>query len=123
MIKVLVCGGRDYQDKDRVFDILDQLHKKHQIVQIIHGVCPGADLLGETWAKDRQIAYLGIPAKWATEGRSAGPIRNQRMLDEGVPDIVVAFPGNRGTEGMIRLAEKAGVKVQRVDNDADKEMS
>ena len=28
---------------------------------------------------------------WATHGRAAGPIRNQAMLQEGKPDVVVAF--------------------------------
>ena len=44
-------------------------------------------------------------------GRKAGPIRNQRMLDEGKPDLVVAFPGGKGTNGMIDLARNAGVRV------------
>jgi hypothetical protein len=53
-------------------------------------------------------------AQWKKHGRAAGPIRNQRMLDEGKPDLVVAFPGGRGTADMIRRAERAGVPVQQV---------
>lgn len=45
---------------------------------------------------------------------AAGPIRNQHMLDIGKPDVVLAFPGGRGTEDMIRRAEKAGVPVKRI---------
>ena len=50
-------------------------------------------------------------AEWHRLGRKAGPIRNQRMLDEGKPDLVVAFPGGTGTAGMVALACKAGVRV------------
>jgi hypothetical protein len=45
----------------------------------------------------------------------AGPIRNQRMLVEGKPDLVVAFPGGKGTAGMVTLARNAGVDVIMVD--------
>jgi hypothetical protein len=48
-------------------------------------------------------------ADWEKLGRSAGPIRNQAMLDEGRPDLVVAFPGHHGTADMVRRARAAGV--------------
>jgi hypothetical protein len=49
-------------------------------------------------------------ADWDTYGKSAGPIRNQKMLDTGI-DYVIAFPGGRGTEHMKKIARKAGVTV------------
>jgi hypothetical protein len=33
------------------------------------------------------------------------------MLKEGHPDLVVAFPGGKGTAGMIALARAAGIPV------------
>jgi hypothetical protein len=53
-------------------------------------------------------------ADWNTHGRAAGPIRNQRMLDEVKPELVVAFPGGRGTADMVRRAREAGVNVYLV---------
>ena len=38
-------------------------------------------------------------------------MRNARMLAEGKPDLVVAFPGGRGTADMVAQARKAGVRV------------
>jgi hypothetical protein len=38
------------------------------------------------------------------DGRAAGPRRNQRMLEDFRPDLVVAFPGGRGTAYMVRRA-------------------
>ena len=54
-----------------------------------------------------------FPAEWDKYGVSAGPIRNQKMIDEGKPDLVFAFPGGRGTTDMIRRAAVAGIRVVR----------
>jgi UDP-N-acetylmuramoylalanine-D-glutamate ligase len=35
------------------------------------------------------------------------------MLDEGKPDLVVAFPGGRGTANMVQQAHRAGVEVYK----------
>lgn len=53
-------------------------------------------------------------ADWEDLGRKAGPIRNQRMLDDGRPELVVAFPGGPGTAHMCRIAREAGVEVIEV---------
>jgi hypothetical protein len=85
-------------------------------VVVIAGGARGADTLAVEWAKEREVMVEVYMAEWDQFGRKAGPIRNQRMLDEGKPDLVVAFPGGRGTAGMIALAEKAGVEVAQIDN-------
>lgn len=64
---------------------------------------------------ERDLIYTtleGVFPRSATNGKAAGPIRNQRMLDEGKPDLVVAFPGGRGTADMVRRAKAAGVPVR-----------
>ena len=58
-------------------------------------------------------ANLYVRLGKATPGRSAGPIRNQAMLDEGRPDLVVAFPGHHGTADIVRRARAAGIKVRQ----------
>ncbi|MBN8978812.1 MAG: DUF2493 domain-containing protein [Rhizobiales bacterium] len=117
--RVLVCGGRDFNDRellDRTLRFIDR--HRGPIGTIIHGAAPGADTLAATWAKDVALDVAGeilaFPADWKQHGRAAGPIRNQRMLDEGKPDLVVAFPGGRGTADMVARARKAGIKVMEV---------
>lgn len=110
-LRVLVCGGRDYDDREAVDQTLDRLHAERGIACIIAGAARGADTLAAAWATDRGIALLEFPADWKTQGRAAGPIRNQRMLEEGAPSYVVAFPGGRGTADMVRRAEGAGLTV------------
>jgi predicted Rossmann-fold nucleotide-binding protein len=41
-------------------------------------------------------------------------VRNRQMLTEGRPDLVVAFPGGKGTANMVALARKAGVEIVEV---------
>lgn len=116
-MRVLVCGGRDYQDKHRVYQELDAIHAATPITCIIEGGAGGADYLAARWSAIRDIEHhVRMSADWALHGKAAGPIRNQRMLDEGKPDLVIAFPGGRGTADMINRAEQAGVPVRRADS-------
>jgi YspA, cpYpsA-related SLOG family len=117
-MRLLVTGGRNYNDRAFVFATLDRAHAKHRIALLIHGACcdrtgrlRGADGLAEEWAIAREVAYVGEPARWGTEGRAAGPRRNARMLDRWTPEAVVAFPGGEGTADMVQRALAAGLPV------------
>jgi hypothetical protein len=110
---VLVCGGRDFADEALFDREMDRIHKDKSITRIVHGDAAGADSLAELWARRHGIQTVAYPADWETLGRAAGPLRNQRMLVEERPDVVVAFPGGSGTANMVRLAEEAGVLVLR----------
>ena len=112
--RVLVCGGRNYDDADRVNMILDHAHRMNPVVCLIHGASRGADMLAADWAISRDIPCHAYPADWDSDGKAAGPIRNQKMLDLGKPHMVIAFPGGKGTADMIRRAERAGVPVVTV---------
>ena len=57
---------------------------------------------------------LAFPAEWKKHGKAAGPIRNRKMLQDGKPDLVLAFPGGRGTANMVELATDAGIRVMHV---------
>lgn len=111
-MRVLVCGGRDYSDWGRVQVVLNKLHEANIIDVVIEGGARGADRMAREWA--RLVAGADVEtyeAEWVHFGKMAGGIRNQRMLDEGKPDVVIAFPGGRGTANMVRQARKAGVEV------------
>lgn len=107
---VIVCGGRDYADREHVFSTLDDL-EYYGGLTIIEGGARGADALAREWARDNNVTCISVPADWKAHGKAAGPIRNQRMLDEHKPDQVVAFPGGKGTEDMILRAVRAKVCV------------
>ena len=73
---VIVCGGRNYTDRDTIFHTLSIQHR---------------------------------------HGRSAGMIRNKEMIDCHNPELVIAFPGGSGTEGMKKLALRRGIRVIEYD--------
>ena len=113
-MRVIVCGGRDYRNSDAIRKRLTQLQAVEPMAVIIHGAAPGADLLAGHIAGTLGYKVEVYPADWAQHGKAAGPIRNQEMLDAGA-DLVIAFPGGRGTKDMIDRAEKAGVRVERIE--------
>ena len=113
-LRVLVCGGRDYQNSDIAYQALDWIKLHWGIATIIYGGASGADELGVGWAEHRCVSAELYRADWNAHGKAAGPIRNQRMIDEGRPNFVVAFPGGRGTADMINRARKARIRVMEI---------
>ncbi len=113
MTRVLVCGGRDYLDSIHVCDVLSAIHMANPISHLIQGGAMGADSLARAWARSLKVECTTVEADWAKHGRAAGPIRNQQMLDDWDVHLVVAFPGGRGTEDMIRRATQKGIRVER----------
>lgn len=111
-MRVLVCGGRDYNRYVHVYDTLGALQdSRGRITHLIAGGATGADYWGESWGRMNKSELLIFPADWKAHGKKAGYLRNVQMLEEGKPDVVLAFPGGRGTEMMKRLAKDAGVEV------------
>ena len=109
-MRVLVCGGRNYRDRDRVFQVLDSIEPS----VVIHGGARGADQLAGAWAKERQVSCKTYPAQWDRYGKSAGFRRNEQMLNEGNPDLIIAFPGGNGTAHMMRIARQRGYEVTEI---------
>lgn len=110
--RLLVCGGRKFNNFRLVCQTLDRVVKNYKLIDLvlIHGRATGADALARRWAQDHEFADWGYPAKWTRYNNKAGPLRNKQML-ELKPDLVVAFPGHEGTAHMVGIAKDAGVPV------------
>lgn len=108
-MKVLVCGGRDYANRDFLFQFLDSLD---DVSLVIQGGARGADSLAKDWAKFRGVHCAQVDALWEI-GRGAGPARNRAMLLLE-PDYVVGFAGGTGTQHMISVARKAGIPTDHI---------
>lgn len=103
----LICGGRYFARQEMFDSVMSLLCEKNGCPdRIVHGGATGADAMADAWGKRMAIDVIAMPADWAT-GRSAGPIRNQRMLEDHTPAVVVAFPGGKGTADMVRRAKEA----------------
>jgi len=127
-MRVLICGGRNYADREAIWSELDKLLAEHQKLTVIQGKATGADHLAREWTHlHPEVKLVDEPARWndlshpdavirtRADGTrydaKAGPRRNAKMLREYKPEIVLAFPGQAGTQDMISKAKRAGVKV------------
>ena len=93
---VLVCGGREFDDVGLMISALDRLHTEKFFTVLIHGNARGADRMADDWASCRGVPrepYEVPQGEWDELGKKAGALRNQRMLNEGKSDLIVAFPG------------------------------
>lgn len=111
---VTVTGGRNFNDAPLIKRALNALlaHSDRQLALLRHGDAAGADTLAARWAERVGVEVEAFPADWRRHGAMAGPFRNRRMLDaEPRCDLLVAFPGGRGTKGCIYEARRRGILV------------
>jgi YspA, cpYpsA-related SLOG family len=126
-MRILVCGGRAYDDCNLVWHTLDDYQRRYGPVTIIQGGATGADALAKEWCyRQPNVTLISVPANWEdlphlndrADGNKADGSkydaktrirRYAEMLDEK-PDLVLAFPGNDGTRDMLRRAEEAKKK-------------
>lgn len=129
-MRILVCGGRNFaykpdptllpevvyyiRDNEKTNEAIDFV-KSYSPTVIIQGGAKGGDEIGKLTAEALGIKNEEYRADWKGHGRAAGPIRNQQMLDEGQPHLVIAFKGYKGTADMVSRAKKAGVEVIEVE--------
>lgn len=128
-IFVLVTGSRHWKDKYTMGNRLFQYHHLSERMVLIHGDAPGADTLSVTIAEiDNWSQVIAFPAEWKNYGRSAGPIRNKKMLDFlllmrtlSCEVVVEAFPlpDSIGTLHMMKIAKKAGITVHVTQPESD----
>lgn len=122
-MRILVTGSRNYSDRQRMFDALNDtriLNGEPEPFIVVHGGASGADTLSGEWVKFMNSRGVPVveevhPAEWAKHGKSAGPIRNQKMVDLGA-DLCLAFPvgESRGTRHCMSRAVAAGIPLRVV---------
>lgn len=115
-MRLLVCGGRDFAAMGIVYGALDYVHTVRTITELAHGAAPGADALSAEWARLNGVKSTPFPADWKSHGKAAGPMRNRSMLATFKPDMVLAFPGGKGTADMTKKARAAGVRVLELES-------
>lgn len=109
-MKAIVCGGRQFSDYAFLSDLMYEAKEKLGLTTIIQGEARGADLLAKKWAIEAGLDVIGIRADWDRHGRRAGYLRNVEMADLN-PDYIIAFRGGRGTQMMIDIGERRGIRV------------
>jgi hypothetical protein len=132
MTRVLICGGRMYgnvppdqtDDPEAIAKAmrerallkarLDHYNERRGFSVLIHGGAMGADYHAKWWAIRQRLPVVEIKADW-TLGKKAGPLRNQRLIEEGRPDLAIAFPGGKGTADMVTRLRIAGIETIKIE--------
>lgn len=111
--RIVVTGGRGY---DRRTPLHAALEDYPDLTHLAQGGATGADHLAREWAKRRpNVQMATYAADWKGQGKKAGPLRNQRMLEDFRPDLVLACPGGAGTADCVARAKLLGIPVRSVD--------
>lgn len=114
MFKVIVAGGRDFNNYEGLSKSLDYLLKN--INDDIQVVCGHGSRRRSAWQSNMQksmgIKSFYFPADWDLDGKSAGFKRNVKMAEYA--DALVAFwdGSSRGTKHMIDTAKEKGLDIR-----------
>lgn len=120
-MKVLVCGSRDWMDRDAIAEVLSRYPAG---TEVLHGTAAGADRLADSVARMYGLTVRRFPADWERYSKRAGKpaLRNVEMLDQLTApsllmpsdDHVIAFQrnGSRGTQHTIDEAQRRGIPVE-----------
>ena len=114
--KIIVAGGRDFNNYEFLSSKLDELFekfpdfKKHQIT-IISGMAKGADTLAIRYADEHKLTKILFPANWKKYPLIAGFLRNEDMLSIATHLIAFWDGKSSGTKHMIEIAKKKGIPV------------
>ena len=117
MTRMIVAGSRYFQDYDVMCSNLDDIIASiPDSIEVISGHAPGADSLGERYAREHGMKLRVFPAHWVLYGKAAGVIRNQEMVDFARKTSAVAVffwdGASRGTRDSIRRARRAGIDTK-----------
>jgi hypothetical protein len=92
-MRVLVAGGRDFADRDQMFDELDKLHGEGSEIELVYlGAVDGPNDLARQWAKAR-----GVDIEITMTPR---------------PDILLAFHG--ADEELVKRCKAARVYIETI---------
>lgn len=135
---IIVTGSRDWPVENEMMvwtalaDVLNKLPADWMLV-VRHGdYHRGIDRMAKRWTQlpsddpcadtdhrsSSEVVEDPHPALWSLFGSSAGPIRNQEMVDAGA-DLMIAFPlaSSVGTYGCMQMASTAGISIRTYSSD------
>ena len=110
-MRLIVSGGRAFADAELVQRELRQLNLRKPISVLIHGWIGPAAPVVDHWAREHGIPIVRYPPNWELYGKHAEAYRNEFMLADSRPDLIVAFPGGRDTADLVQRARNTGVAV------------
>ncbi len=108
-MKTIIAGSRNITQLKIVESTI--IRSGFNISTVICGGAKGVDLLGEKWAKQHNILIEYYLANWNKFGKKAGYLRNEEMA-KNADSLIAIWDGiSKGTEHMIKLANKYHLKI------------
>ncbi|GEK52369.1 DUF4326 domain-containing protein [Vreelandella venusta] len=113
-MNLIVAGGRDFNDYERLSAVIFDFADKHpnRAITVVSGMARGADKLAWEFCRRENVKCIEMPADWDQYGKRAGYIRNEAMAD--ISHALIAFwdGKSRGTKHMIDIAYTLRLDVQ-----------
>lgn len=114
MKRLLVTGSREFSNIDLALTALSEARwKLGPDLVVVHGGARGADQLLGALAAERGLRTEVHRANWRDNGRAAGVMRNQEMVNAGADLCLVLLVEGlacRGTKDCWRRADRAGIE-------------
>lgn len=110
-LRVIVCGGRDFNDKAMLSRVLWYVHERRGIAEVIHGGQRGAEQMANQWAFQMDIKRIEVRAEWSRHGSTKALVIRNRQMFALQPRGVIAFPGDRNSEAVVQSAREFHVPV------------
>lgn len=108
IMKTIIAGSRTITSKFVIGEAV--LESKFDITEVVSGAARGVDEIGEQWAEEHGVPIKRFPAEWEFYGKRAGPVRNVEMAKYAEALVAVWDGKSKGTQHMIREAQKRGLK-------------
>lgn len=106
-----IVGYREFNDYELFCTKVHQFEQQYgKITKIISGGCRGTDKLAKIYSQTHNIElkeYCVSKEDWNSLGKKAGPLRNQKIVNDS--EIVIAFlsQNSKGTVDTITRTKKA----------------
>lgn len=120
--RILLTGSRHWADHAAILRVLSDVCAKlgQRPVVLVHGAARGADTIADSIWHDWRLIWPEWflhperhPADWDAHGKTAGFVRNQKMVSLGADFCAVfALAYESGTGHCARAARKAGIPTQ-----------
>jgi len=111
MTRIIIAGGRNFNNYELLKDYCDTILIGPEKYTIISGKARGADALGERYAREKGYVIEEYPANWDMHGKSAGYKRNLEMANTADTLIVFWNEISKGTKHMIDIAKKYNLET------------
>ena len=115
--KLIIAGGRDYNNYDEVKSQLHRLASNEldpYAVSVVSGTARGADAMGAAVARELGVQLYEFPADWNQYGKRAGFLRNEQMgqFADGLLAFQCREQPTPGTAHMIKFMKSLGKPVR-----------